>query len=63
MLMSNHFTGRIINIETQDMKFKTWGSGIDPDSCFWREYGEASTYFLNVIRIFYEFGPPAICLM
>ena len=41
------------------MKFKTWGSGVDPDSCFWREYGEASTYFLNVIRIFFEAGPPA----
>ena len=41
------------------MKFKEYKGSVDPDESFWREYGERSTYFLVVIRIFYEVGNPA----
>ena len=40
------------------MKFYTWDNAIDPDGTFWRESGKYSDYFLNIIRIFYEVGPP-----
>ena len=42
------------------MKFENWGGGIDPDRCYWTEHGSFAKYFLNVIRIFYESGPPAM---
>ena len=48
-----------MNIETQDMKFHTWTENVDPDETYWSEAGKHGTYFLNVIRIFFEHGPPA----
>ncbi len=42
------------------MKFESWGGGVDPDRCYWIERGDFSKFFLNVIRIFYEAGPPVM---
>ena len=58
-ILFRFLTGRILTVETQDMKFYTWDSAIDPDGTFWRESGRYSDYFLNIIRVFYEAGPPA----
>ena len=41
------------------MKFKTWGNEVDPDKSYWYEYGKETVFYLNVIRVFYEGGPPA----
>ncbi|XP_042903115.1 uncharacterized protein [Parasteatoda tepidariorum] len=49
--------GRIITIETQNMKIKS-GGVIDPNRCSWTEYGERYTRFIYVIRIFYEVCEP-----
>ena len=53
------FTGRILNVETQDMKFHSWTGKVDADESFWYEEGKYGTYFLNIIRLFYEHGTPA----
>ncbi len=50
------FAGRIVNLETQEMRFKEWG-GVDPNKSLWREYAEYDTYFLYILRIFYVLGP------
>ena len=41
------------------MKFKTWSNEVDPDKSYWSEYGNETVFYLNVIRLFYEAGPPA----
>ncbi len=51
--------GRILNVETQDMKFHSWTGDVDADESFWYEEGKYGTYFLNIIRLFYEQGTPA----
>ena len=51
--------GRVLNIETQDMKFRTWGNEVDPDKSYWYEGGKETVFYLNVIRVFYESGHPA----
>ncbi|CAH1793715.1 unnamed protein product [Owenia fusiformis] len=52
--------GKIINIETQEMKFSSYKeNGIDPDKTSWLEYGENSQYYLFVVRVFYQLGQPA----
>ena len=51
--------GRILNVETQDMKFHSWTGKVDADESFWYEEGKYGTYFLNIIRLFYEHGTPA----
>ncbi|XP_067141162.1 uncharacterized protein [Centruroides vittatus] len=48
--------GRIISIESQEMKQSS--SGFDPDRSNWSESGEYATKFLFVIRIFFEHGEP-----
>ena len=50
--------GRILNVETQDMKFHSWTGKVDADESFWYEEGKYGTYFLNIIRLFYEHGTP-----
>jgi hypothetical protein len=55
-----HFSGRIINIETLNFRFGKWKGGIDPDECYWNGMGQTEIHFLNVIRIFFEAGPPAM---
>ena len=52
-------TGRMINVETLDVKFANWTGGADPDESFWTESGKHATFFLTTIRIFYKHGPPA----
>ena len=44
------------------MKFKpsAWKGKADPDETYWMDGGETNTYFLNVIRIFYVAGTPAM---
>ena len=53
------FSGRILNVETQDMKFHSWTGSVDADESFWYEEGKYGTYFLNITRLFYEQGNPA----
>ena len=48
--------GRIINMETQNMKFNTWGDTVSPDTSCWRESGKKKVYFLMVLRVFLEEG-------
>ncbi|XP_055929538.1 uncharacterized protein LOC129960270 isoform X1 [Argiope bruennichi] len=45
--------GRIITIETQEMKLKLSGEA-DPDRSYWTERGNTQKRFLFVIRIFFE---------
>ena len=52
--------GRVINMETQNMQFETWNGSVDPEVCIWRESGKMNTYFLNIIRIFFEAGTGAV---
>ncbi len=41
------------------MKFHSWTGQVDADESFWYEEGKYGTYFLNIIRLFYEQGTPA----
>ena len=50
-------TGKIINIESQEMKFHEWG--VDPDESCWVECVKFNLSFLVVIRLFYDMGQPA----
>ncbi|XP_066270908.1 uncharacterized protein [Branchiostoma lanceolatum] len=54
-------TGKILTVETQDVKVRgAWSSTtIDPDKSFWYEDGNYRKLFLFVIRVFYVNGPPA----
>lgn len=58
MMRMNPYPGRIINIETQEMKAKeaffSKPTEVDPDCTSWVEYGDRYKHFLFVIRIFYE---------
>ena len=54
-----YFSGTILNIESQEMKFHEWGVGVDPDESCWVESVKFNLSFLVVIRVFYELGPPA----
>lgn len=51
--------GKVLNVESQEMKFHEWGCGVDPDESCWVESVKYNLSFLVVIRIFYEVGPPA----
>lgn len=42
------------------MKFHTSCDSVDPDETYWTEAGKTGTYFLNIIRIFYEMGTPSM---
>ncbi|KAK2168610.1 hypothetical protein LSH36_15g00029 [Paralvinella palmiformis] len=50
--------GRILNMESQEMKFHEWGVGVDPDESCWVESVKFNVSFLVVIRVFYEIGLP-----
>ena len=52
-------TGKILNIESQEMKFHEWGVGVDPDESCWVESSKFNISFLVVIRLFYVLGVPA----
>lgn len=56
-LRNNPLQGRVINLETQDMKYHTGIGGVNPDETYWRE-SKHGKYFINILRIFYEVGPP-----
>jgi len=53
------FLGRILNLETQDIKLYTWTGSIDPEESYWVETSQQRKTFINIIRLFYEAGPPA----
>ncbi|KFM82596.1 hypothetical protein X975_05027, partial [Stegodyphus mimosarum] len=54
MIQTNPIPGRIITIETREMKTKS-STDLDPDISNWRERGDIGyTKFLFVIRIFFE---------
>ena len=53
------FLGKVLNVESQEMKFHEWGVGVDPDESCWVESVKYNISFLVVIRVFYEVGPPA----
>jgi len=50
--------GRILDMESQEMKFHEWGVGVDPDESCWVESVKFNVSFLVVIRVFYEIGLP-----
>jgi len=52
-------SGRILNVESQEMKFHEWGLGVDPDESCWVESVKFNLSFLVVIRVFFELGPHA----
>lgn len=52
-------TGKILNVETQEMKFHEWGVGVDPDESCWVESVRFNISYLIVVRVFYELGPSA----
>ena len=54
LIRSLAFAGRILNVETQEMKFSHWNNGVDPDQSCWIERGKAHVFFLIVLRVFYE---------
>ncbi|UYV80869.1 ZC3H11A [Cordylochernes scorpioides] len=50
--------GRILTVETQEMKVPSSGA-FDPDKSNWSEMGNHERHFIFVLRIFFEYGPPA----
>ena len=52
-------SGRVLSVESQEMKFHDWGVGVDPDESCWVESVKYNLSFLVVIRIFYEIGQHA----
>ncbi|CAG0880495.1 unnamed protein product [Darwinula stevensoni] len=56
MLQKNPLPGKIITIETQEMKVGTYSGRLDPDRSYWIEHGDAQRLFVFVIRIFFEVG-------
>ena len=50
------FAGRILNVETQEMKFHEWGVGVDPDESCWVDSVKFNLSFLVCVRVFYEVG-------
>ncbi|XP_019631216.1 PREDICTED: uncharacterized protein LOC109475120 [Branchiostoma belcheri] len=61
MMRQNPLPGKILTVETQDVKVRgAWsGTTIDPDKSFWYEDGNYRKLFLFIIRVFYVNGPPA----
>ena len=49
-------SGRIINMEAQNVKFSEWQEDILVDASVWREAARYSVYSLHIIRIFLEVG-------
>ena len=41
------------------MKMKARTGAVDPDKSSWKEGDSKSTYFVYVLRVFYEIGQPA----
>ncbi|KAI0217026.1 hypothetical protein LSAT2_031056 [Lamellibrachia satsuma] len=59
MLSTRPLPGRILNLETQDIKMYQWTGSVDPDESYWAETGKQVKTYLNIIRLFYEAAPPA----
>ena len=55
-----NFLGKIVSIETFDIKYKSMfePKEIDPDASTWEQNGCTARFYLSVIRIFYMVGPP-----
>ncbi|KAG1672963.1 hypothetical protein GQR58_015736 [Nymphon striatum] len=52
--------GRILNVETQEMKYKGYSKhGMDPDRSCWKEYTNAELLFVYILRVFYEVEDPS----
>ncbi|XP_077980496.1 uncharacterized protein LOC144435756 [Glandiceps talaboti] len=58
-LQQQPIPGRIVTVETQDMKCTGgWSSaGVDPDQSLWFESGNQEKLYLFIIRVFYIVGP------
>ncbi|KAL1421551.1 hypothetical protein MTO96_022990 [Rhipicephalus appendiculatus] len=54
-LMHQPAPGRVLAVETQEMKIPSY-SNFDPDRSYWSEYGGRNRHFLFVVRVFYELG-------
>lgn len=54
-LMYQPAPGRVLAVETQEMKIPSY-SNFDPDRSYWSEYGGRNRHFLFVVRVFYELG-------
>ena len=53
------FLGRILTVETQEIKQGRNSSGVDPDRTSWSEHGGAEKLYLMMLRIFYVIAMPA----
>ncbi|KAI0231165.1 hypothetical protein LSAT2_018495 [Lamellibrachia satsuma] len=58
-LRKHPLPGRVMNVESQEMKFHEWGVGVDPDESCWVESVKFNVSFLVVIRVFFETGTSA----
>ncbi|CAG0898365.1 unnamed protein product [Darwinula stevensoni] len=56
MFRANPLPGKIITIETQEMKVDSYSGDLDPDRSYWEERGDAQKLFVFVIRIFFQTG-------
>ncbi|OQR74483.1 hypothetical protein BIW11_09036 [Tropilaelaps mercedesae] len=48
--------GRVITVETQEMKIPTYSS-FDPDRTYWCEHGGRSKHYVFLVRVFFELQP------
>ncbi|CAG0901440.1 unnamed protein product [Darwinula stevensoni] len=51
---ANPLPGKIITIETQEMKVDSYSGRLDPDRSYWVERGDAQKLLVFVIRIFFQ---------
>ncbi|XP_064633540.1 uncharacterized protein LOC135491515 isoform X2 [Lineus longissimus] len=58
ILRKNPLHGKIVTVETQEMKYKEFSNGLDPDKSYSAEGNKCVEYFLVCIRIFYVSGAP-----
>ena len=56
-LVVHPLPGRVISIETREMKVGSSMADLDPDSSTWKE-GGSSTLFVFATRLFYEIAEP-----
>lgn len=55
-LITNPLPGRVIAIESQEMKIPNF-STFDPDRSFWSEHGDHAKHFVFIVRVFFEMAP------
>ena len=46
----------MLSVETQELKYKEYSQGLDPDKNFWTENGKYIDSYIVMVRIFYISG-------